>query len=132
MEGVFISMRLCHPTLDVKAMCEKFGLKPKRAWLSGELKQTSKGAALQETYADSYCACDLPFDHAEYFEDGLRLVAEILKPHALTLNEFSQDGGRISLFISLEKGVFQGAEIKPGVLAELAALHMTLEIDRNL
>ena len=127
-----MSMRFCHPTLNVKAMCESFGLNSRRAWHAGEPKQTPQGVSLGGTYSDSYCACELPIDQAEYLEDGLSLAAEILKPHAVALHEFSQNGGRLSLFISLEKGVFQGAELSPELLAELAALHVALEIDRNL
>lgn len=131
MSGVFISMRLSHPFADAGRLCRNLGFEPKREWLAGQPKQTPKGMVLEGVYSSSYCACELPLDQATDLEEGLQLAIEVLKPRTDVLNRFTQDGGRISIFVSLEKGVFGGAQLTPHILAQLAALHVFLEIDRN-
>ena len=132
MDGVFISLRLSHPVADVTELCKKLGLTPDRAWLAGQSRQTPKGVPLKGVYAESYCTCSLPIDRATYLEEGLQLAVAVLKPHVVALVKFSKTGGRVSFFISLEKGAFRGAELSPTLLTELADLHVSLAIDRNL
>jgi hypothetical protein len=117
---------------DVVPLCQKIGLLPKRAWIAGQPRTTPKGRPLEGIHEDSYCYCELPFENAVYLEDALNMAVDLLIPHLADLNDFCDDGGRISLFISLEKGAFQGAVLPPTLLATLGSLRVVMEIDRDL
>jgi hypothetical protein len=130
--GVFISLRFQHPADNVVEFCKGLGFTPERGWLVGEPRQTPRGAALSGVYLNSYCTCSLPIDHATHLEDGLRVAAGLLRPWLEQLVKFSEDGGKVSFFISLEKDVFEGAALDSKLLADLGSLRISLDIDRNL
>jgi hypothetical protein len=56
----------------------------------------------------------------------------LMRPSAIQLIEFAKSGGETTLFISLEKGRFEGAVLQPDLLVELGTLATSLEIDQNL
>lgn len=131
-KGVFISLRLQHPHADVARLCKNLGFVPERTWLAGEPRQTPRGAALSGVYSESYCSCSLHINQAAYLEEGLRIAVGLLRPSLDQLIKFSEDGGKVSFFVTLEKGIFEGATLDSNLLAELGALHISLDIDRNL
>lgn len=131
-EGVSLSLRLAHPEVDIVPMANLLGLSCKRSWLAGQPRVTDKGVPLEGVHESSYCACALPIENANYLEEGLMHAIDILKPHTKTLIDFSTGGGKISFFVSLEKGVFEGAQLSWKLLSDLGALHASVDIDRNL
>ena len=129
--GVFISLRFKHSVGNVAEFCKGLGFMPERAWLAGEPRQTPRGVPLSGIYSNSYCTCRLPIGNAAHLEEGLRIAVGLLRPWVDQLAKFSKYGGEVSFFISLEKGVFEGATLDPKLLTELGALHVSLEIDQN-
>lgn len=87
---------------------------------------------LEGTYNMSYCCCDLPLQNCEQLEEWLAHAVVFLRPVTKQLGAFMEDGGSLSFYIGLEKGVFEGVTLEPKLLADIGALRISLDIDRNL
>lgn len=131
-KGVFISLRFRHPSKDLVKFCTSLGFEVDCSWQAGEQRKTSGGVPLLGMHTDSYCTCSVPGEGATSLDERLRKAVRLLTPSAEQLLQFSQDGGKSSFFVSLEKGAFEGATLDAGLLTELGRLEFSIEIDREL
>jgi len=132
MTGFYVSFRAQHPTLDMSNFLAQLAVTPIHCWKAGDKRRTPKGRELEGRYGMSYFCCDLPLLASSDLGKWLEQAVVFLRPVAKDLASFVDDGGSLSFYIGLEKGVFEGAALAPKLLAELGALRISLDIDRNL
>ena len=132
MIGFYVSFAARHPSRDLSNLLMELGVVSKHCWKAGDRRHTPKGLPLDGNYDSSYYSCDLPLLESDDLADWLGQAADFLRPMAKSFISFADDGGSLSFFIGLEKGVFEGAIFTPKLLAELGALRISLDIDRNL
>ena len=125
-----ISLRLRHPTADLSACTNEFGLAPFRQWTVGEARTSPRGKPLDGLWEDSYWTTPLDVQADEDLERALDRTAQWLAPHAPFLALHRASGGTTSLFIGLFlEGFNAGFALPPSLLAGYAALDVALELD---
>ena len=132
MTGFYVSFRAQHPVRDLRSLLDSLGVVPSHCWQAGDTRRTPKGVQLEGTYDMSYYCCDLPLPCCNDLAEWLEHAVGFLRPVAEQLVSFVDDGGSLSFYIGLEKGKFEGVTLDPKLLAELGALRISLDIDRNL
>ncbi len=132
MTGFYVSFTARHPFRDLSRLLTSLEVAPKYCWQAGDQRRTPTGLILEGTYDLSYSSCDLPLPESDDLADWLAQAIDFLRPLAKQLVSFVDDGGSLSFYIGLEKGVFEGATLAPKLLADLAALGIALDIDRSL
>lgn len=132
MTGFYVSFSARHPSHDLNDLLAELGLVSKHCWKAGDRRRTPTGLLLDGNYDSSYYSCDLPLSASDDLAEWLGQAIEFLRPMAKSFVSFADDGGSLSFFIGLEKGVFEGAALPPKLLAELGAFRIALDIDRNL
>ena len=132
MTGFHVSFRAQHPVRDLSNLLDPLSVVPSHCWQAGDQRRTPKGEPLEGTRAGSYYCSDLPFPDCNDLAEWLEQAVVFLHPVAKQLVSFVDDGGALSFYIGLEKGVFLGAILNPKLLAQLGALRISLDIDRNL
>ena len=132
MTGFYASFRARHPVRDLSNLLAPLGVVPTHCWKAGDKRRTPEGVHLEGIYDLSYYCCDLPLPEGSDLAEWLERAVGFFRPVAKQLVSFVDDGGSLSFYIALEKGVFEGATIGPKLLAELGALRVSLDIDRDL
>lgn len=132
MTGFYVSFAARHPSHDLSNLLMELGVVSKHCWKAGDRRRTSAGLLLDGNYDSSYYSCDLPLSASDDLAEWLGQAVDFLRPMAKSFISFADDGGSLSFFIGLEKGVFEGVALAPALLAELGALRISLDIDRNL
>jgi len=132
MTGFYVSFAARHPFRDLSRLLTPLEVVPKYCWQAGDQRRTPTGLILEGNYDLSYYSCDLPLPESDDLADWLAQAIDFLRPLAKQLVSFVDDGGSLSFYIGLEKGVFEGATLAPKLLADLAALGIALDIDRSL
>jgi hypothetical protein len=129
-----ISLQLRHPTMDLSFATAKFGLIPRRQWVSGAARTTMAGAPLEGTNDRSYWTAPLlggeMLDSSNQdLEETLELIVDQLRPHAEFLTGFRLSNGSTSLAIGIFGPENFGIGLAPQLLGGLAALGIELGLD---
>lgn len=132
MTGFYASFTARHPSCDLGNLLAPLGVKPRYCWKAGDQRRTPTGQVLEGNYDLSYSSCDLPLPETDDLAVWLQQSVDFLRPLSKQLVSFGDDGGSLSFYIGLEKGVFEGTTLEPKLLAELGALRISIGIDRNL
>lgn len=132
MSGFYASFAARHPSRDLSDFLLQLGVASKHCYQAGEKRRTPTGLLLDGTYDSSYYSCDLPLSASDDLAEWLGQAVDFLRPMVKSFVSFADDGGSLSFFIGLEKGVFEGTALPPKLLAELGALQISIDIDRNL
>jgi hypothetical protein len=132
MTGFYASFGARHSVRDLSKLLAPLGVIPSQCWKSGDERRTPNGLRLDGSYGESYVSYVLPLAESDDLAVWLENAVTFLRPASKELLAFVSDGGSLSMYIGLEKGVFEGVVLSPKLLTELASLSISLEIDRNL
>ncbi|WP_156909310.1 DUF4279 domain-containing protein [Ottowia thiooxydans] len=120
----FLSLRLRKKEGDLSCLANTLGLNIKRIWSNGDSLPKNRTADY------SYCVCEIEendnFDLGQTIEN----IAATLAKKRDDIEDFSNSGGHLSLFISLDSNGFSGTTLDSSQLKLLGDLRVSLEINR--
>lgn len=125
-----LSLRLRHPDArDLDALLRRWSLDPTRSWRAGEARATPKGNLLGGIHRESYAATRLPLSDSSTLADALAAIMSTLAPLKPELAAFTDDGGKIELFVSWFFEANGGDTLDWRLLAALAECQIDLALD---
>ena len=114
-----VSLRIWHPTIDLGAIANELGM----------VSRPSIAAGSGIYYPTCFCS-ERQCGHDEQILDVIEGLVKELHPKAAFLNEITEGGGRIELFIGWFQSTRGGGEIfNSDLLARLGSLHIDLAFD---
>ncbi|CAN7372480.1 hypothetical protein LJR074_002218 [Acidovorax sp. LjRoot74] len=120
----FLSLRLKKQDGDLSYLANILGLNIKKMWSSGDSLSNNRVANY------SYCVCEI--EQSENIDLGKAIenivVALVAKNHEI--ENFSNAGGCLNLFVSLDSKEFSGATLDSAQLKLMGDLRISLDIDR--
>ena len=124
-----VSLRITHPSMDPRQICNRLGLQARRMWKAGEKRQTLTGAPLSGLYKETYCTFDLAPPRGYELERFIERCNKALESHKRFLNHISSTGGSVEYFVGMYLDKNHGVEFCPELLARLTKLQIGLSFD---
>jgi Domain of unknown function (DUF4279) len=130
--GYSVSLRVRHPTLDLKILTERLRLEPAHCWTAGEPRRSQSGAALGGNHRDSYWSSPLPAQMTGSNSMPLELffnqqVIQLAR-HREFLSKLQSDGGEVSLLIELTPVANASLTFGAATSRKLADLNIEVEV----
>jgi len=126
-----VSLRVRHPTLDLRVLTETLGLEPVHSWTAGEPRRSQSGAPLGGLHRDSYWSASLPSQLTGPSTMPLELFLSQqllqLSRRREFLSGLQADGGAISLLIELSPVANAAVTISSAIARKLAELNIEVE-----
>lgn len=130
--GYSVSLRVRHPTLDLKVLTDKLRLEPDHSWKAGDPRRSSTGAPLGGQHRDSYWSAHLPAQMTGPNSMPLELFFNQqvlqLSRHREFLSVLRTDGGEVSLLIEVQPVANASFTVSSATSRKLADLNIEVEL----
>ena len=123
------ALRIWHPSADPDEIERRLALKATHKTRAGVGRSTPQGDPLEGEYSTTYCCFDLECNESEGLTSVLQRTNEHLRAHGKFLIELSDSGGRLEYFVGLFFERNAGENLNWSLLADMAALRLSLDID---
>lgn len=120
----FLSLRLKKQDGDLRCFANLLGFKIKRIWSNGDTLQKNRTANY------SYCVCEIDYGADVDLGQAIVNVIAALAQKRQEIEDFTNAGGGINLFVSLDSRGFSGAALDSIQLKLMGDLRISLDIDR--
>jgi hypothetical protein len=126
-----VSLRVRHPTLNLRVLTENLRLEPAHSWTAGEPRRSQSGAPLGGQHRDSYWSAVLPSQAIGTTGMSLELFLSQqlvqLTRHREFLASLQSGGGEISLLIELSPVASAALTLSNAMVRKLAELNFDVE-----
>jgi len=126
-----VSLRVRHPTLNLKVLTETLRLEPAHTWAAGEPRRSQTGAPLGGQHRDSYWSAVLPSEAVGASSMPLELFLSQqlvqLTRHREFLGGLQSGGGEVSLLIELSPVASAALTVNNAMVRKLADLNFDVE-----
>jgi Domain of unknown function (DUF4279) len=124
-----LSLQIKHPTRDLSAVCDAFGLRPARLWKVGDERRTPKGNKIGGIRTESACSVHVGPTARKPLSKQIEAALVLLKPHRRMLRNLSSTGGKISFFVGWFCDEHTGESLNQEILEEMADLRIGLDLN---
>ncbi len=124
-----MSLRVIHPSMDPRLICNRLGLQASLKQKVGEKRQTPAGTPLSGVYKETFCVFDLTASRGYKLEQHIIRCNKALEPHKRFLSRIASTGGSAEYFIGVYLDSNHGVVLSPEVLAQLSKLRISLSLD---
>jgi hypothetical protein len=118
-----------HPDADLSDIPNRLGLKAERLWKKGDPRITPSGRARGGYYRSSYCNIPFAADRDGGLPADLLAAIAILKPHQAYLAGLTAAGIKLRFFVGWFSELNSRDVLDWTLLKEIAALHISLDLD---
>lgn len=119
-----LSLRLKNQKGDLSYLAKALELNVKKIWSNGDSLPKNRTADY------SYCVCEIVVNEDFNLGQAIENISTTLLRKKNDIENFTNSGGRLSLFVSLDVNGFSGATLDSSQLKSLGDLHISLDIDR--
>lgn len=127
-----ISLRVTHPTMDLDAVTEALGLRPRVLWKIDHPRQTLKGTPLPGIYGKSFWTARLlgGASAEQDLSSALSQALELVATGSLLFREITATGGRTEFFVGwfFDDGN-SGDVLDHRLLAKMSSMSIDLSFD---
>ena len=120
----FLSLRLRKQDGDLSYLASLFGFNIKKIWSSGD------GLPKNRIADYSYCVCEIEQSEDIDLGEAIKSLVAKLAQRKQEIEIFTDAGGRLNLFVSLDSKGFSGATFDSELLKLMGDLRISLDIDR--
>lgn len=124
-----MSLRITHPAMDPRLICNRLGLQARIKYRVGERRQTPAGTILSGVNKATFCVVELAPPRGCELERFIKRCNKTLESHKRFLSRISSTGGSVEYFIGMFLDSNHGVVFSPELLAQLATLQITLSLD---
>src|SRR5216683_5593842 len=120
-----VSLRLVHPSLDLRAVASAIGFPVIRIWTAGQPRETPRGNPLEGAQKGSYCAFDISAPEGT-IDEAVSIVHAALSKAAASQGILRSGEIEKSLYCTI---IGSGEVIHVTALQQLADWGIRLELD---
>jgi hypothetical protein len=126
-----VSLRVRHPTMDLKVMTDHLHMEPAHSWTAGDPRRSQTGAALGGQHRDSYWSAPLPAQMTGPNTMPLELFFSQqviqLSRHREFLCKLQKDGAEASLLVELSPVANASLTFSAATARKLADMNIEVE-----
>ncbi|MDP2369136.1 hypothetical protein [Rhodoferax sp.] len=124
-----LSIRLRHPTMNVRDISRGMEFVPVVAHQVGDVKTNRAGQALGGRYAESYWVCR-PIDTESIgLATAIAMANQWMSARAVFVTSFGESGGAAEYYLTAYCTGLFGFELDPQLLHQCAALRVKLAVE---
>jgi len=118
-----------HSDADLSDVPLRLGLPARRLWRKGDIRVAPNGRVQGGVHPHSYCGIPIGENQQRDLPKGLRNALDLLKPHALYLDELWRKGVDVRFFVGWFSDFNSGDCFDWEILRDMAQLHISLDLD---